>query len=310
MKRIAFFIYLIFLVFSGFTQQKANNTLYEWNRIDFNPGFCGASYTTDITILARQQWVGFTDAPRTQYISTHALLPGNVGIGGVIYNYVAGPTRQTGLKAGYAKHLKINRDLNLSLALSMDAFQNKFDQTKLNTGLPSDPVIVGDPIDQKLTLDASIGAVLYTNNYYVGLSCTNVLESKYDFLSTGSDFDNPIFRTFYFTGGYAFVFANDFKYVPGLLLKKTAGLPFELDVCNRFYYNFLLAGVSYRTSNDLSFIIGAQFAEFYEIGYSYDYSLSTLNNYSSGSHEILLRFKLNNFSRSDSRRNNKASFLW
>lgn len=310
MKKSLLIIYLIFSFCLGFSQQKANNTLYEWNRIDFNPGFCGASNTTDITILARQQWVGFTDAPRTQYISAHAILPGNIGIGGVIYNNVAGPTRQTGVKAGYAKHLKINRDLNLSLALSLDAFQNIYDQGKLNTGLPSDPVIVGDPIDQKLTLDASVGAVLYTNNYYVGLSCTNVLQSKYDFLTTGSDFENPIYRTFYFTGGYAFVFPNELKYSPGLLVKKTIGLPLELDICNRFYYDFLLAGISYRTSNDMSFILGAQFAEFYEIAYSFDYSLSSLKNYSSGSHEILLRFKLKNYSGGDSRRHNKATFLW
>ena len=38
-------------------QQMPNNTLFDWNKINFNPAFSGTSNTTDIMIQTRQQWI-------------------------------------------------------------------------------------------------------------------------------------------------------------------------------------------------------------------------------------------------------------
>lgn len=48
----------------------------------------------------------------------------------------------------------------------------------------------------------------------------------------------------------------------------------------------------------------------YEIAYAYDYSFNPLKTYSSGSHEILLRFKLKNYARTDGWERNKSALLW
>ena len=311
MKRVISIILFGFLVAYGYSQQKAGNTLFEWNRTDFNPAFTGLAVTTDISIILRQQWVGFTDAPRTQYVNSHAALPGGIGVGGVLFNNVAGPTRQSGIKAAFSKQIKLNGDINLSMALSLDVFQNVYDHSKLNTGLPNDPAIISSPVEQSLGPDASVGAVLFTDRYFVGLSCTNLIESKYDFLTTNKEFSNPIKRTYYLTGGYTFEFNRDFRYIPGALIRKTIGLPLQIDITNRFYYNILIAGLSYRTSNEASVLLGVHFAEIYEIVYAYDYSFNPLKSYSMGSHEILLRFKLPNYARSDRRGGHKkGEMLW
>lgn len=310
MKRALYILVLSFLAASGHAQQKASNTLFEWNRTDFNPAFNGLTVTTDINIITRQQWVGFEDAPKTQYLTSHAYLPGDIGIGGVVYNNVAGPTRQTGIKAAFAKQIKLTRELRLSMGLSLDMFQNTYDQNRLQTGLPFDPAVTSTPVEQKLAPDASVGAVLYTDLYFVGLSCTNLTESRYDFLSTNTEFSNPIKRTYYLTGGYTFEFNSDFRYSPGALVRKTIGLPLQVDISNRFFYQNFLAGLSYRTSNDLSLILGISFAKTYEIAYAFDYSFNPLKTYSSGSHEILLRFKINNYARSDGWGRQKNSMLW
>jgi type IX secretion system PorP/SprF family membrane protein len=299
-----------FLAAFVYSQQKASNTLFEWNRTDFNPAFTGLSITTDINIIMRQQWIGFRDAPKTQYVTSHAYLPDGIGVGGVLYNNVAGPTRQSGIKAAFAKQVSLTRDVKLSMGLSLDVFQNIYDQTRLNTGLPFDPAVTSSPVEQKLAPDASVGAVLFSDIYYVGLSCTNLTESKYDFLSTTSDFSNPIKRTYYFTGGYAFEFNREFRYSPGVLVRKTIGLPLQADISNRFYYNNLIAGLSYRTSNEASVILGVGFAKIYEIAYAYDYSFNPLKSYSTGSHEFLLRFKLPNYNKDDGRGTNKKELIW
>jgi type IX secretion system PorP/SprF family membrane protein len=302
-----------YLIFSTlvFSQQQASVTLYEWNRINYNPAFCGTSNTTDLTVLTRQQWAGFENAPKNQYVSAHAYLKGGVGLGGVIYNNVAGPTRQTGFKAAFAKHIKINSKLKLALALSLDIYQNFYDRERLNTGLPGDPAVDLSPLEQKLAPDASFGAVLYADNFFVGLSSTNLTQSRYDFLSSGTNFTNPLDRSYYLTGSYTHFFNKDFRYNPGLLIKKTIGLPLEIDFSNRVYYKFLMGGLSYRSSNEASLLFGMQIAENYEFALAYDYSFNPLGSYSSGSYELLLRFKIFNYNRNNGRgRSKNASLPW
>ncbi|MDA3822338.1 MAG: PorP/SprF family type IX secretion system membrane protein [Bacteroidales bacterium] len=311
MKKLVLFAYILFFTALVFSQQQANLTLYEWNRIAYNPAFCGTSNTTDITVLTRQQWAGFENAPKNQYVSAHSLLKGGVGIGGVIYNNVSGPTRQTGIKAAFAKHIKINSELNLSMALSLDIYQNFYDRGKLNTGLPGDPAVDLSPLEQKLAPDASFGAVLYADNFFVALSSTNLTQSRYDFLSSEPDFSNPIDRSYYLNGSYSHFFNKDFRYTPGLLIKKTIGLPLEIDFTNRVYYKFFMGGLSYRSSNEASLLFGMQIAENYEFALAYDYSFNPLGSYSSGSYELLLRFKIFNYNRNNGRgRSRNTSLPW
>lgn len=309
MKKFVFICIINCLCIAGFAQQMPNNTLSEWNKINYNPAYSGTSNTTDISFLIRQQWIGFEDAPRNQYISAAGMLDYGIGISGVIFNNVTGPTRQTGLRGGFAKHIGLTKEITLSLALSVDIFQNSFDKSSLHTGLPDDPAIEGSSTVQKLGPDASAGAVLYSHNYYVGFSCTNLTESKYDFLNTDNDFINPISRTFFLNGGYAFKLTKEAKFIPSVLVRKTMGLPFQLDANARLYWKFIIAGLAYRSSNDLSLIVGAHFAQFYEIAYSFDYSFNSIGDYSSGSHELVLCFKLKNSNRNQSSRR-KDTIFW
>ncbi|HOS83937.1 MAG TPA: PorP/SprF family type IX secretion system membrane protein [Bacteroidales bacterium] len=283
-------------------QQMPNNTLFDWNKINFNPAFSGTSNTTDIIIQTRQQWIGFENAPRSQYILANAMLEEGIGVGGLIFNNVAGPTKQTGFKAAFSKHMHLNRNLSFALAISIDMYQNFYDKERLKTGLPDDPAITYSTLEQKIAPDASFGTILYTTNYYIGFSTTNITESRYDFFSTTNDFSNPYKRMYHLNGGYTQVLDKETKISSSFLLKKTIGLPYQIDVSARFYYDFLITGLSYNLNNDVSVIAGAQFAKFYEIVYAYDYSFGEMGNYSQGNHEIVLRFKLEN-------KNNRAKYM-
>ena len=58
--------------------------------------------------------------------------------------------------------------------------------------------------------------------------------------------------------------------------------------------NFLLAlaiGAGYRTNADISALLEVQVSPQIRIGYSYDRSTTELQNFNSGSHEIMLRYE-------------------
>ena len=56
------------------------------------------------------------------------------------------------------------------------------------------------------------------------------------------------------------------------------------------YKKVVWLGASYRHTDAVVFMAGAQAGPF-KFGYSYDYTLSDIGNYSSGSHEIFLEIQ-------------------
>jgi type IX secretion system PorP/SprF family membrane protein len=75
------------------------------------------------------------------------------------------------------------------------------------------------------------------------------------------------------------------------MVKAVINAPIEFDVnLNALIKQRLWLGVSYRSQADISGIIGIHIVPQFLLSYSYDYSLSKINNYSGGSHEIALSY--------------------
>lgn len=289
------FVILALGVFSTSSgQQLVGSTLYNVNRLTFNPAYAGMSDDIPVTAHVRQQWLGFDDAPRSQFFSSHAYLPHEIGFGGVIFNNISGPTRQSGLKVAFSKHLQIDEKHFISLGISGEMYQNVFEQGMLQTANPNDPALTGE-VQQRFAPDASTGFFLYSDRYFGGFSVVNLMESRGDMLVTNAEFENPLSRTMYLTGGYMFDIDEDFKYQPTILGKKTSGLPAQLDITNQVIYkDFLWGGLSYRTNNDISFLAGARYG-IMEVAYAYDITTGDISAYNSGNQEIILRLNLGNW---------------
>ena len=67
----------------------------------------------------------------------------------------------------------------------------------------------------------------------------------------------------------------------------------------------VFAGVSVRLHDAIAFHIGYTFLSNYQISYSYDFLISKLHAYSSGSHEIMIAVSHNIFTQKRGRVNDK-----
>ena len=111
----------------------------------------------------------------------------------------------------------------------------------------------------------------------------------YDF---GNPFYNPLVRTYYFLGGYEFELSPSFDLKTTALVQMIETFTTQFDVTALGTYKKVLwLGVSYRHLDAVAFMAGAQ-AGPVRFGYSYDYTLSDIGNYSSGSHEVFLELQL------------------
>ena len=280
------------LVFNSFSQQLPLYSQYMMNGFLLNPGIAGSVDYFPVVLTARQQWVGITDAPSTQAISTHMLLSNQkFGVGGYLFNDKFGPVSRMGLQASFAYHLPLpGIDSKLGLGLSFKGFQYKLDETELILINEDDPAI-SKAVESTFVPDADFGAYLYNNNYFVGLAATQLIEFK---IKLGDNIanENKMVRHYFLTGGYKFHLNETIDIEPSVLVKGTERTPFQLDFNIKGYFkkNYWL-GFSYRTSNDIIAMLCVKVGKFY-LGYAFDYTTTNIKNYSSGSHEIMIGFNI------------------
>ena len=310
MKKIILPLVLLLLAQVTSAQQLSLNSQYMMNRFVLNPAIAGNYNHIPINFNIRKQWDGINGAPVTQSLSAHAYLGHNVGFGGYFFNDVTGPTRRTGMNVSFSYQLKLNSDFSrkLSFGLSGIFFQHFVDKDKLTTNEPDD-IAITNGFNNQFCPDANFGVYLSQNNkYYLGFSIQNLLEMKKDMFDMNHLVNNPVERTYYANGGYIFKLSDDFVFEPSFLLQFQESTPIQMDFNGRFgYRNKIWLGGSYRMKDAAVVMVGLDFDDF-RIGYSYDITMSDIKNYSSGSHEINLTYRI--FKKSALRQNYKSSPLF
>lgn len=262
------------------------------NEYLINPGITGSLNAIPIRLQARQQWTGVKGAPSTQIISAHSLLNPEMGVGGYIFKDKFGPISSTGVQATYAYHLKINQNVKLGLGVGFALFQFQFDERDLISIEENDNVLTGG-VESRLVPDANIGAYLYSEKYFAGLSILQILQNSIGF-ENQTDGAITLSRQYYLYGGYKFELNANFYLQASILLKVVAESPFEPDINLKAFYkkNYWL-GLSYRSDDSFVTMLGIKYQKYY-FGYSVGFSFSTLKNYTHGCHEIVIGIDIPN----------------
>lgn len=292
---LLFLLGMLLFPFEGLTQQLPQYSQFRFNRYAINPAVGGSKPFYDVRSTHRYQWVGLTDAPRTFSLSVHG--PNkerNVGLGGYLFTDIVGPTRRTGLQFSYSYHLDINDDVKLSLALSAGLLQFQIDAQKIDFKEENDPVIQ-EKLYSSLLPDAKFGAYLYKNDkYYVGISAPQLLQNK---LRMFEKTTNPYSRLedhYFLHGGYEFRISDDFDVEPFTILKYVHPAPLKLDLNARvIYQDQVWLGAGYRTGDAVTAMFGFVYKKNLMFGYSHDFTTTNLQNYSNGTHEIMLGIRFN-----------------
>ena len=109
-----------------------------------------------------------------------------------------------------------------------------------------------------------------------------------------SDMSTNIVSHFFLTSGYLIDISPSIAIQPSFLLKYVGGSPLEGDLNAIIIMRNIAFGVSYRSNASINFLTEIKISERLKMGYSYEYSTNELNNFTNGSHEILLRYQIAN----------------
>jgi len=299
MKKIKNIVLVAFILMTSFIfgQQDAQYTQYMYNMNVINPAYAGSEGTLNIGLLGRTQWVNLPGAPKTFTATINAPVSEHVGLGLSIISDEIGPVKEQNVYADFSYTIPTSEIGKLAFGLKGGfSFQN-IDYFELSTNQASDPMFANNL--NKTYPNFGFGAFYYTNKFYVGLSMPNLLKSRY-FEKKGGIVSSASEQMHYFlTSGYVFELSQDVKLKPSIMYKAVTGAPISMDYSlNALLYNKLEIGVSYRVGDSYSGTMNFLVTKNLRIGYAYDYTVSNLSAFNSGSHEVFLLYNVD-FSRAD-----------
>ena len=270
-------------------QQLPQYTQYMFNDFALNPAVAGKTNYWNCISNNRYQWVGITDAPRTYVLSIHGPLEGkNMGVGMNICTDIVGPTRRVGFQAAYSYHLKINSTYKLNFGLSAGLLQYSIDGNKIIFKTGFDPVTPGT-YKSDLIPDLGAGAYLHSDKLYVSFSVPQMFPSEIKFKDQVNTGSSRIAPHFYLLTGYKFSVGQDFIFEPSMLVKYVSPAPIKVDIGARLSYrNQMWIGANYRTNDAITALVGCMYNNWLIFGYSYDYTTTALQQYTTGTHELML----------------------
>ncbi|MBL4939542.1 MAG: type IX secretion system membrane protein PorP/SprF [Lutibacter sp.] len=271
-----------------FGQQDAQYTQYMYNMNVLNPAYAGSKGVTSIGLLGRTQWVGIEGAPQTLTLSLHSPIANQVGLGFSVIHDEIGPVKEDNVYADFS--YTVNTSMEGRLAFGLKAGVTFLGVRELTT---VDPDPLNDPINIA-TPNFGAGIFYYTNKFYLGLSAPNLLETRHLEKNSGQTSSASEKAHYFFTTGYVFDINDHLKFKPSTMIKAASGAPLSVDLStNILIQEKFEIGVSYRLEDSISAMVGINVSENFRIGYAYDQTVSNLEQFNTGSHEILLLFDFN-----------------
>jgi len=293
MKYFIPFFLLLFWGNMALGQQYPLFTNYILNDFGFNPAIPGNKDYLDVKMTYRTQWTGLEQAPQTQILSGQGVLKSlPMGVGGYLFNDVAGQIKRTGISGA------ICYGLDLGVGTLDFGVSGGFYRFRLDNGFfvenNTDPTLA-NAMDGKWTPDFSVGTYLLLNNgAFIGFSVPQILNQKINFnTDTQIGTRTHLVPHYYAMAGYPFKLSENFTLEPSVLFKVTEAAPIQYDFSMRAFFNKKYwVGASFRMHDAATAMLGYEINRRMSLAYAFDYTTSGLRVASNGTHEITLNLRL------------------
>lgn len=136
------------------------------------------------------------------------------------------------------------------------------------------------------------GIFYYQKDLFIGFSVPQIINnSVFDLEGNGSL--SKQLRYYYVFAGFSKRLAPNVKWMPSTLLRVQEQAPLSFDVNTNFvFYDAVGLGVSYRLNEGMVGLFELQINDNFHVGYAYDFTTSALNQFSNGSHEIMINYRI------------------
>lgn len=275
----------------------------------YNPAAAGSTDFLRIRGAGRLQWVGIENAPKS--FTAAADIPFKLfnrrwGGGVNITQEGIGLFSNTYVNGQISGRLKAFGG-EMSIGLQVGYFGSSFKGSEVYIPDDDDYHDSNDPAIPKQdvgggSIDFGVG-IMYTHpKFHVGISALHPASPKVKLNTQGStsssatsdnhEFETYVKSSFYLTAGSNIPIKNTLiELQPDLLLGYSAKTFSGVLSVKGWYNKLFFAGLAYRWDDAVSVNLGAEFKNFI-LGYSYDIPVTKILKASSGSHEVVIGYRL------------------
>lgn len=274
-------------------QQATRHSNYLFNKLIINPAAAGSNDYIELMAGYRKNWVGFQGLPRTFFFSADgSALQKRVGLGIQVVNEEMGAFESTGITGSVASRIRVARENYLSFGFSAGYFANTMNGTMLGIR-ENDDIAIPATNEQIGIFDFRAGIYYKDPRNFGGVSVFNVLEPVLNYTGNQRQNAGVAARHYYAFAGRIFRLNSDLDLIPSLLYKFTEEGNDQLDINLRaMYQNRLGLGLSVRGDEAVSVLAEFFPTEFLRMGYAYDFTFNELSRNNSGSHEIMVAYRI------------------
>jgi type IX secretion system PorP/SprF family membrane protein len=295
MKGILILVIAVFGTFFAKAQDEMIFSHYIMNPVLVNPAASGFNNQHNFFLHYKNQWSGFTGAPRTNALSYNGPIGDKLGIGGFISNEnVSNMNRFRGLLS-YAFRFNIN-DFKGGLGLSTE-----FKRMSLNNDISASGLYKqGDNVAEQYLaggvsyFDATTGMYgTYMDKFIISIAMPNLIQARLSQIDGGTTSRGGL-KYFNLMMGYK-QSINEITIEPSILVQRMIDAPLRIDLNLKgsFLQDKVIGAATYHagTGGGLGVMIGTKFNGL-TFAYSYDYALQRFQQYSTGAHEISIGYSI------------------
>jgi type IX secretion system PorP/SprF family membrane protein len=316
-KRIVYIFFFLLAANIAAGQQLPIYSQYLFNKFLINPSVAGNDGYTSFNLTAREQWVGYSGAPRTFSFSMQTRLlkhsfemkrrntsrpvyrpksDGKVGLGGYVFSDKNGLIQRTGFQASYSYHMWLRNSTQLSWGLAVTGYHYQINEDEMNFEDPNEPWLNNELRRGMFVPDATFGVSVLNARYSFGFSADQLFEASAK-IGTYAYNNFRMKRQYYLYGSYSFETSVYTEIEPTFLLVMSEQLKPQADIGVTYIYDkSFWGGLSYRTSGAIIFNVGVKYNKIF-IGYAFDFTLQEIQRVTYGTHEITLALKFGDATR-------------
>ncbi|MBE0673319.1 MAG: type IX secretion system membrane protein PorP/SprF [Bacteroidales bacterium] len=291
-------------------QQLPIYSQYLFNKFLINPAVAGSDGYTSINITAREQWVGYSGAPRTFSVSAQTRLlkrsfaikggarrnvfrpgaDGKVGIGGYIFSDRNGLVQRTGFQTSYSYHIWLRQSTQLSFGLALSGYHFKINEKEIRFEDPDEPWMTNDLRRGIFVPDVNFGVHIMNPKYTAGFAIEQLFQSFGKF--GGEGYTNfRMLRHYNVFANYSLEPGLYTELQPSVLVRMSEQVRPQADVGLTYIFkDEFWAGLTYRTGQVFIANLGVQYDRFF-FGYSFDFTTQEIQSVTYGTHEITIALK-------------------
>ena len=322
-RYLLFVLAFLVLCQKSFGQQQGMYNQYLTNLYYFNPAFAGVGGSMEFSLMAREQWLGYAERPRTYSLNYQMNVLNNpllgqdlemksvrrgsnarsmgeifekasMGAAGTIFSDINGRVRRTGIQAAYSYQILMG-DWLVAAGLGVSFMQYKVNVLPKDLFDPNvdDPLIAAGKPNQGYAPDFNVGAMCSNGTIWGGLSVNALMQNALQFGTYNEENAYKQLRQVYVMGGYNLTLRPGVVLEPSTLITFNSAWQWGGDVCMKIVYQDRFWGaVAYRTLSDMILMAGVRYGRL-SFSYAFSYTIAgpqTIGRY--GTHEFAVGFRV------------------